>query len=96
MLIVTYIVHKKLLMKLERLHAIIFDVVYGSSTLSYLLFTLGATYSTLNPAWGHLIDGKSIHKSIQDAVLQILVVRYHSSNDKLDFPDGGKNGHTHN
>ena len=33
-------------MKPKRLYKIIFDAVYGSSTLSYLLFTLGDTYSS--------------------------------------------------
>jgi len=42
-LIITYIVHKKLLTKLERLYTIIFDAVYASSTLSSLLFTLSIT-----------------------------------------------------
>jgi len=32
-------------MKAEKLYAIIFDTVYGSSTLSSLLFTLDRTYS---------------------------------------------------
>jgi len=40
MLIATYIVYKNLLMKPERLHMIILDAVYGSSTLSSILSTL--------------------------------------------------------
>jgi len=47
-LIVTYIIHKNLLMKLERLYVIIFDAVYGSSALSSLLSALGVSYNILN------------------------------------------------
>jgi len=40
MLIITYLVHKNLLMKPERFYVIIFDAVYASLTLSFLLSTL--------------------------------------------------------
>jgi len=41
MLIVIYTFNKNLLIKLERFYAIIFDVVYASSTFSSLLSALG-------------------------------------------------------
>jgi len=47
MLIVTYVVHKNLLMKPKRFYAIIFDAVYASLTLSSLLSILDIGYQNI-------------------------------------------------
>jgi len=43
-------------MKPERLYAIIFDAVYGSSALSFLLFTLDYSYNNYNWWRGNLAN----------------------------------------